>query len=98
MDTAASTTAYDWCTAGFRSLGALQHCIPTNAAMCVVPCRPHLDDGTLKGAWRNGLLMEPTVKYGEFRCAMLVASCWWLMKALKAMHVNKFMYGLNSWQ
>lgn len=29
--------------------------------------RPHLDDGTLKGAWRNGLLMQPTVRYGNFR-------------------------------
>jgi hypothetical protein len=31
-------------------------------------CRPHLDDGTRSGAWRNGLLLHPSTKYnGTFR-------------------------------
>lgn len=29
--------------------------------------RPHLDDGTANGAWRNGLLLQPAVKYNGYR-------------------------------
>lgn len=32
--------------------------------------RPHLDDGTASGAWRNGLLLQPTTKYNGYRSVM----------------------------
>lgn len=30
--------------------------------------RPHLDDGSASGAWRNGLLLQPQEKYSGYRC------------------------------
>jgi hypothetical protein len=29
--------------------------------------RPHLDDGTANGAWRNGLLLQPEAKHSGYR-------------------------------
>ncbi len=34
-----------------------------------IAIKPHLDDGTGKGAWRNGLLFQPATKYGAYSYA-----------------------------
>jgi hypothetical protein len=52
--------------------------------------RPHLDDGTANGAWRNGLLLQPEAKHSGYRWAPAARCC--ALRSLRCVAVNTGIY------